>query len=218
MEWKEWSCCPFKERRNLPSISGIYVVVDCNDNVWYVGQAGNLNSRWMGRGHHRAAQLSRTNGKRNFSIFWLPCPPGELNQMEQYYINLFQPSLNKTKVKKYSLGKPQLKLEIKQGSDNAKYVYFRGNPECYQEIAEYVGIFPCVPDDEQKVAIEKTQVISRGHALLIAIRYEIGGQSKTTKLLCSSHKFSAASSALRGKPYKGGKIVKVWQPRRVYLR
>ena len=216
MDWKEWPCCPFKERHKLPSISGIYVVVDCNNNVWYVGQAVNLNSRWMGRGHHRAAQLSRTNGKRNFSIFWLPCAPGELNQMERYYINLLQPSLNKTKVKKYSPGKPQLKIEINQGGDSSKYVYFRGSPECYQEIAEYVGVFPCVPDDEQNVSIEKTQVVSRGHALVIAIRYEIGGQSKTTKLLCSLRCVSTASSALRGKPYRGGKIVKVWQPRRAY--
>lgn len=218
MEWKEWSCCPFKEKHKLPSISGIYVVVDSSNNVWYVGQAVNLNSRWMGRGHHRAAQLSRTNSKRNFSIFWFLCAPSELNQIEQYYINLLQPSLNKTKVKKYSLGKPQLKLEINKGSDYYKYVYFRGNPECYQEIAEYVGVFPCVPDDEQNVSIEKAQVVSRGHALVIANRYEIGGKSRTIKLLCSLHKFSDASSALRGKPYRGGKIVSVWQPRRVYLR
>ena len=216
MEWKEWSCCSFKERRNLPSISGIYVVVDCNDNVWYVGQAGNLNSRWMGRGHHRNAQLSRSNGKRNFNIFWLPCAPGELNQMEQYYINLLHPSLNKTKVKKYSLGKPQLKLEIRQGSDNTKYVYFRGKSECYQEIAEYVGVFPCVPDDELHVSIEKSQLVSRGHALVIALKYEIGGKSKTTRLLCSSHKFTNASSALEGKPYRGGKIVSVRLPQRYY--
>lgn len=114
MEWKEWLSLPFKERHNLPSISGIYVVVDYNDNVWYVGQAVNLNSRWIGRGHHRYAQLSRSNGKRIFSIFWKPFAPHELDRMEQYYINLFQPSLNKTKVKKYSPGKPQLKVEINQ--------------------------------------------------------------------------------------------------------
>lgn len=146
MEWKEWQYCPFKERHQLPSISGIYVVVDYNEHVWYVGQAVNLNSRWNGRGHHRYAQLSRSNGKRNFSIFWLPCAPGELNKMERYYINLLQPSLNTTKVKKYAPGKPQLKIETNQGCDSSTYVYFRGSPECYQEIA----IFPdFIPDRRQ---------------------------------------------------------------------
>ncbi len=217
MEWKEWQCLPFKEKHKLPSISGIYVVVDFTAHVWYVGQAVNLNQRWNGRGHHRYAQLSRSNGKRNFSIFWLPCAPRELDKTERYYINLLKPSLNETKVKKYSLGKPQLKIETDQGGNNSKYVYFRGNPECYQEIAEYVGVFPCTPDDEQNVSIEKAQVLSRGHAMVIAIRYSVGGQSKSTKLLCSLHKLNYAFGALRGKPYRGGKIVSVWRPRRRYL-
>ncbi|MDZ8109010.1 MAG: hypothetical protein RM338_25760 [Nostoc sp. DedQUE12a] len=59
MEWKEWQGLLFKERDLLPSFSGIYVVVDGNDNLWYVGQAVNLKSQWSGRGHHRYAQLSR---------------------------------------------------------------------------------------------------------------------------------------------------------------
>ncbi len=213
MEWKKWQKLPFREKHKLPSISGIYVVADCNDNIWYVGQAVNLNSRWNGRGHHRYAQLSRSNSKRNFSIFWLPCDPRELDQTERYYINLLQPSLNATKVKKYSPGKPQLKLETEQG-----YVYFRGKPEYYQEIAEYVGVFPCIPDDEKNVSIEKAQVVSRGYAMVIAIRYEVGGQSKTTKLICSLHKLSYVFGALIGRPYKGGKIVSVWRPRRRYRR
>lgn len=216
MEWKEWQGLPFKERHKLPSISGIYVVVDCNDNVWYVGQAVNLNSRWTGRGHHRYAQLSRSNGKRNYSIFWKSSVPRELDKMEQHYIKLLQPSINQTKVKKYSPGKPQLKIKIHEGGNSSKYVYFRGRPECYQEIAEYVGLFPCTSNDEQYVSVEKAQVVSRGSALVIAIRYEVGGKSKTTKLLCSLHKFSNAFSTLRGKTDRGGKIVSVWQPRRAY--
>lgn len=212
MEWKEWQCLPFKEKHYLPSISGIYVVVDFTDHVWYVGKAINLNSRWNGRGHHRYAQLSRSNGKRNFNIYWKPCATRELDQTERYYINLFQPSLNTTKVKKYSLGKPQLKIETAQG-----YVYFRGKPECYQEIAEYVGVFPCTPDDEKNVSIEKAQVAKR-YAMVIAIRYSVGGKSKSTRLLCSGDKYHSAFDALRGKPYRGGKIVNVWVPQRYYYR
>ena len=213
MEWKEWQYCPFTESHKLPCISGIYVVVDCNDNVWYVGKAINLNSRWNGRGHHRYAQLSRSNGKRDFSIFWKTCVASELDKTERYYINLLKPSLNESKVKNYSLGKPQLKIETDQEGDSSKYVYFRGKPECYQEIAEYVGVFPCTPDDEQNVSIEKAQVLKR-YAMVIAINYEVGGKLKNTKLICSLTKIGVAFTALRGKPYRGGKIVSVRQPRR----
>lgn len=47
MEWKDWQHLPLKERSSLPSCSGIYVVADINDFVWYVGQAANLRSRWV---------------------------------------------------------------------------------------------------------------------------------------------------------------------------
>lgn len=216
MEWKEWQGLLFKERDLLPSLSGIYVVVDGNDNVWYVGQAVNLKSRWSGRGHHRYAQLSRSNGKRNYKIFWKACSPHELDQMERYYINLFQPSINNTKVKKYSPGKPQLKVEISQNNSHSKYIYFRGDIKCYQEISEYVGIFPCTEEDEKNVAIEKLQVVNRGYAAEIGIKYEVSGKTKTTKLLCSLHKLNIAFDNLRGKSYRGGKIISVWQPLRAY--
>lgn len=215
MKWKEWQGSPFKERHKLPTGSGIYVVVDCNDNVWYVGQAVNLNARWVGQGHHRYTQLSRSNGKRQFQIYWVSCSLEELNQMERHYINLFQPSINGTKVKQYSLGKPQLKIKVNQNLSNAQYIYFRGDPKCYEGISEYVGVFPCTPDDEQNVAIEREQVVKRGYALVIAIKYEVSGKAKTTKILCSLHKLDTAFSALRGRPYRGGKIVSVRQPRRV---
>lgn len=216
MEWKDWLHCPFKEKSNLPSISGIYVVVDSNNNVWYVGKSTKLNSRWMGRGHHRHAQLIRANGKKNFRIFWHPYTVGELSLMEKHYIELLQPALNGTKVKKYSPGKPQLKIKINQGSGQSEYVYFRGGVECYQDIAEYIGVFPCVPEDEQKVSIERTQLLRRGHAMVMSLKYEIGGKSITTKLLCDYHKFNDAYKTLIGKLYRGGIIVSVWQPRRYY--
>ena len=186
--------------------------------VWYVGQAVNLKSRWNGRGHHRYPQLSRSNGKRNYKIFWKASISHELDQMERYYINLFQPSINKTKVKKYSLGKPQLKIETSQDNSNSEYIYFRGDIKCYQEISEYVGVFPCTSDDEQNVPIDKSQVLNRGYARLIAIKYEVNGKSKTTKLLCSWQKISIAFHNLRGKSYRGGKIVSVRQPLRVIRR
>lgn len=218
MEWKSWQSLPFKERDKLPSNSGIYVVVDCSNNVWYVGQAINLNARWAGKGHHRYPQLSRSNSKRQYRIYWKICSASELNQMEQYYIDLFIPSMNGTKVKQYSLGKPQLKIEIAQSSSGVEYAYFRGNPECYKDIAEYVGIFPCTSDDEKYVATTKEQVVKRGYASVLAVKYQVEGREKRTKLLCSVKKLSDAFTTLRGLSYRGGRIIEVWFPLKVRYR
>jgi hypothetical protein len=93
-----------------------------------------------------------------------------------------------------------LKIETSQDNRNSKYIYFRGDIKCYQEISEYVGVFPCTSDDEQNVPIEKLQVVNRGYALAIAINYEVNGKSKTTKLLCSLHKVDIAFENLRVNP------------------
>lgn len=216
MEWKSWDFLAFKERDNLPAVSGIYVVVDRSGNVWYVGQAVNLNSRWMGGGHHRYAQLSRSNGKRLYQIHWNDYPAAELNQQEQHYIGLFYPSMNGTRVKQYSPGKPQLKIEVKR-ADIVEYIFTRGNADCYVGISEYLGVFPCSPEDEQNIPLQQKQIL-RQYALVLAVKYLVEGIQKTTKVLCSVHKFGCAYNSLRGLPYKGGIILEVWQPRRASYR
>lgn len=45
MDWKSWPSLPLNQRENLPEQPGIYVVVDADDQVWYVGKAVNLNAR-----------------------------------------------------------------------------------------------------------------------------------------------------------------------------
>jgi hypothetical protein len=107
MEWKAWSGLPLRQRDQLPSHPGIYVVVDAEDQVWYVGQSVNLHTRWNGRGHHRYAQLSRTNNKRSYQIYWKFFPAHELGQKEQFYIDLFKPHLNYSRVKTYARKAPQ---------------------------------------------------------------------------------------------------------------
>ncbi|MGB3294419.1 MAG: GIY-YIG nuclease family protein, partial [Phormidesmis sp.] len=63
MSWQQWSSVPLSDRHLLPNEAGIYVVADKNHFVWYVGQAIDLQGRWLGRGHHRYPQLIRTNKK-----------------------------------------------------------------------------------------------------------------------------------------------------------
>jgi hypothetical protein len=114
MEWKTWPYVLFTERQHLPSDSGIYVVVDSQDFVWYVGQAKDLKNRWMGRTHHRYAQLIRSHRKLTHTIYWKPVPILQLDEFEQYYINLFKPELNYCKVKTYLPKQPQVIREIKR--------------------------------------------------------------------------------------------------------
>ncbi len=114
MEWKNWSYVLFTERYRLPSCSGIYVIADVNNCVWYVGQATNLKDRWAGRGHHRYPQLIRSNRKLCHHIYWQPVPVDFLDEEERYYIDLFKPELNGCKVKKYLPKTPQVEREIKR--------------------------------------------------------------------------------------------------------
>jgi GIY-YIG catalytic domain len=101
MEWKSWFCLPLVQRERLPTQAGIYVIVDAEEQVWYVGRSINLNARWNGKGHHRYKQLSRTNNKRLYQIYWKPLSVQELNEKEQFYIDLFKPHLNYSRVKAY---------------------------------------------------------------------------------------------------------------------
>lgn len=112
MEWKSWSCLPLKHRDQLPRYPGIYVVVDAEDQVWYVGQSVNLYTRWNGKGHHRYQQLNRTNSKRLYRIHWRFFSVDELNQKEQFYIDLLKPYLNYSRVKTYARAAIQPNGEI----------------------------------------------------------------------------------------------------------
>lgn len=114
MEWKTWSNLPLSQRDSLPDLSGIYVVVDAEDEVWYVGQSINIQKRWQGKGHHRYTQLSRTHKKRSYRIYWQNFPSHQLDEKEQLYIDLFKPHLNDTKVKKYVKKSIQPNDEIKR--------------------------------------------------------------------------------------------------------
>ncbi|AFY60448.1 putative endonuclease [Synechococcus sp. PCC 6312] len=102
MEWKTWPSVEFEQRQSLPPESGIYVLVDAADKVWYVGLSTNLCSRWEGRKHHRHDQLKRTNTRRQYQIYWKKVPTYQLKEKETEYIHQFQPFLNFTKVRNYT--------------------------------------------------------------------------------------------------------------------
>ncbi|MFQ4139038.1 GIY-YIG nuclease family protein [Nodosilinea sp. PGN35] len=114
MEWQDWTSVTFSERNLLPTTSGIYVVVDSENFVWYVGKAKNLKNRWLGRAHHRYPQLIRSSKKLQHRICWKIVPITELDKQEQLYIDKFKPELNGLRVKTYLPKEPQIDREIKR--------------------------------------------------------------------------------------------------------
>jgi len=113
-EWRSWANVSLSERHHLPGKPGIYIVADNKDFVWYVGKANNLQSRWLGRSHHRYPQLIRSNKKLQHKIYWKAFPSTELDRREKSYIAQLKPELNGNKVKNYLPKEPQVSREIKR--------------------------------------------------------------------------------------------------------
>ena len=114
MEWQQWNSVAFVDRNRLPAVSGIYVVADQSDYVWYVGQATTLQGCWTGKGHHRYPQVIRTNKQLAHRIYWRSFPAVQLGEKERYYIELLRPELNGCQVKTYLPKQPQVEREIKR--------------------------------------------------------------------------------------------------------
>ncbi len=113
-EWRSWQSVPFGDQRLLPSESGIYVVADSNNYLWYVGQAVDIRRRWLDKNHHRYPQLVRTNKRLIHRIYWQVFLISQLNEKERFYINLFNPELNHSEVKSYLPKAKSVDDEIKR--------------------------------------------------------------------------------------------------------
>jgi hypothetical protein len=83
------------ERQRLPECSAIYFAI-ARDQVFYVGLATNLRSRWQN--HHRFPQLEAVSERCEVRLFWLACNQSELNKLERQYIEHYCPVLNQTRV------------------------------------------------------------------------------------------------------------------------
>jgi hypothetical protein len=150
MEWTLWNSIPFAQRSHLPSHPGIYIVVDVEEEVWYVGKSINLNARWNGKAHHRYKQLNRTNNKKIYRIYWQIFSVSQLSEKEQYYINLLRPHLNYSRVKKYARRAIQPNEEISRLLRvlNSKTLLF---PDMRSVV---LGFYTEIDEDEEGIAQE----------------------------------------------------------------
>jgi hypothetical protein len=134
----------------LPDCPAIYFAIDDQGRVLYVGQAKNLANRWRGQGHHRTEQLKRIHRRHPVTLAWLDCadccdaPPERLRQrlkeLEDQYIEEFQPLLNGTEVPAAKVISAETVLQ-----------------QSLEKIAKYAVIFGIVepPDAEQPTVILK---------------------------------------------------------------
>ena len=86
------------ERRFIPrQICGCYFVID-DDNILYIGQAGNIKNRWNG---HKLKLLYKQ--LPNVRIAWLRTHHSVLDKVEKFYITTLKPKYNISKVFSWSL-------------------------------------------------------------------------------------------------------------------
>ncbi len=82
----------------LPDYSGIYYVLDENNNVWYIGKAKNIRQRWQGKAHHRIYQLEAQK-RKHFTIYYEQVSETQLDNIEKQRIEKYHPHLNASSVK-----------------------------------------------------------------------------------------------------------------------
>lgn len=86
---------PIGKRDTLPLTKGVYIVVDSEDRVLYVGKASGRNGlrgRWIGRwSHHRDSDVMQ-NGATE--IKYLELDPSCIDTIEADLISMFEPLLN----------------------------------------------------------------------------------------------------------------------------
>ena len=81
---------PIDAIADLPSVQGIYIVITDNDEILYVGRAGDLHERWR-TGHHKVVNFF-TYAYPNIMYVELPeLSRGELSKLETYYIRKLKP-------------------------------------------------------------------------------------------------------------------------------
>ena len=113
------------DKAKLPKIASIYFVTDSNNRLLYIGKAQNIYQRWLN--HHRYEQLAKINRRNLIYLKWYKCENNEviLTKLENYFINLYQPELNQTKVEAKNITPAEVTLR-KTLIKISKYVIIYG--------------------------------------------------------------------------------------------
>lgn len=105
------------------------------------------------------------------------------------------------------------KITYTEGGVTKTY-YFLGNPRTYTGISAGTGVDDASNDEEAEVESSVEKILGSGFVVRAKIYYKAGGKSKTAAILIPSNKFVAFRKSMAGKPYNGGTVTSVRQPRR----
>lgn len=75
-------------KNKLPSVSGVYIVFDEDENIYYVGKSANINKRWVN--HHKIKYAARLGAY----IGWIECGESEMSAFEESLILTLNPCFN----------------------------------------------------------------------------------------------------------------------------
>lgn len=95
-----------------------------------------------------------------------------------------------------------------------KIYFFLGNPKTYTGISAGCGVDDASDDEESEVETPVGKLLGSGFVVRAHIYYKAGGKSKVAAILIPSNKFVAFRKSMSGKPYNGGTVTSVRQPRR----
>jgi predicted GIY-YIG superfamily endonuclease len=103
---------PLTQSNQLPQHSAIYFAINAEFQVLYIGKALNLQARW--KGHHRLDQLMRIHKKSPVRLAWLDCRVilTQLEAMENHYISIYNPLLNRTQVPAKKITPSEVSLQV----------------------------------------------------------------------------------------------------------
>lgn len=81
---------PLNQKRELPRVPAVYLVLGEHSEVLYIGKSGSLSHRWVR--HHRASELQKL---RDVRVAWIEMETRELlEEVERVLIDHFSPRMN----------------------------------------------------------------------------------------------------------------------------
>ena len=122
-----------QEPRHIPTFPAVYIILDANRYVKYVGQTTNLRSRYK---DHLKKVI-----KEGDAIGWLKCEQEELMFLECWFIATLRPYLNGNAHKRSRRAATEIKVRLSVKPEPiwrvGRKVYFHGGGYLYSEFDKF---------------------------------------------------------------------------------
>ncbi|MFQ4140262.1 GIY-YIG nuclease family protein [Nodosilinea sp. PGN35] len=124
---------PLSGRRNLPHCTAIYLAIDAQDRILYIGKARNLAARW--KNHHRLYNLEELDKNSPVRLAWQSWSEDDLSEAEKALIENFHPLLNNTKIEYPKIIPSEITLRDFLKKFSRRLIIFGINPKTPESLA-----------------------------------------------------------------------------------